>query len=478
MRSATIDELPCAMLANGPAWTKHGVPSVVCIRVGLIASRMMTVAAPAHRASSAVIALPVRAVAEDRLPDALAHVHEAVGQRQDRHQLARDRDVEARAAGDAVLVAAEPDQDVAHRAVVDVDDAPPRDPRRVEAEAVLQQDRGVDVGRDQVVRRLHRVDVARQVEVELLHRDHLAHAAARRAALDPEERPHRGLAQAGEDLLAEPSRARATRRSCGPSSPRRAASASRPSRRRSGRWRPAFEPLERGERDLRLVVAVGLDLGGEEARLRRDRRRWAGAGWTARSRGRSSWVSGRWSAARRREAPTGGRSTGDRRAGAGPRPRRLLRAAYLIVVLSVSLAPARRRPRRAGSRPRRVTRLPGGDADRLARGTRSASFSFMSRRNSVGRGRLAGARDGDAALVVADTNCELGRQRQHDLQGRRRLRRDVVLDLEDVEELLADAKMPFSTWSAGPCPIISVWMAGRPVTSSSASLCAGCSRRR
>lgn len=36
--SATMDELPCAMLANGPAWTSTGVCSAVCIRVGFIAS--------------------------------------------------------------------------------------------------------------------------------------------------------------------------------------------------------------------------------------------------------------------------------------------------------------------------------------------------------------------------------------------------------------------------------------------------------
>ncbi len=58
MRSATIEELPWAMLAKGPAWTKQGVPSVVCMSEGLIASRMMTVAAPAHRASSAVMPVP------------------------------------------------------------------------------------------------------------------------------------------------------------------------------------------------------------------------------------------------------------------------------------------------------------------------------------------------------------------------------------------------------------------------------------
>ena len=49
IRSATTDELPWAMLANGPAWMKAGPPSSVWTRLGLIASRMSTVIAPATR---------------------------------------------------------------------------------------------------------------------------------------------------------------------------------------------------------------------------------------------------------------------------------------------------------------------------------------------------------------------------------------------------------------------------------------------
>ena len=54
MRSATTEEFPWAMLPNGPACTRTGVFSSVCIRLGLIASRMMTVIAPAPPMSSAV----------------------------------------------------------------------------------------------------------------------------------------------------------------------------------------------------------------------------------------------------------------------------------------------------------------------------------------------------------------------------------------------------------------------------------------
>jgi hypothetical protein len=57
MRSAMSDELPCAMLAKGPACIRHGWPSRVWIRFGLIASLSRTVIAPAAPRSSAVIGL-------------------------------------------------------------------------------------------------------------------------------------------------------------------------------------------------------------------------------------------------------------------------------------------------------------------------------------------------------------------------------------------------------------------------------------
>ncbi len=58
IRSATTDELPCAMLPNGPACTSTGVFSSVCSRFGLIASRMITVIAPAALSCSAVTGSP------------------------------------------------------------------------------------------------------------------------------------------------------------------------------------------------------------------------------------------------------------------------------------------------------------------------------------------------------------------------------------------------------------------------------------
>ena len=105
--------------------------------------------------------------------------------------------------GIAVLASAEPDDDVAQRPVADVEDAWPEDPVRVDAERVLVVEAVVEERAGQVVRGADRVDVARQVEVEILHRDDLAVAAAGRAALDPEHRPERRLADADRGPVAD-----------------------------------------------------------------------------------------------------------------------------------------------------------------------------------------------------------------------------------------------------------------------------------
>mmetsp|Transcript_10912 Transcript_10912/g.26221 ORF Transcript_10912/g.26221 Transcript_10912/m.26221 type:complete len:206 (+) Transcript_10912:244-861(+) len=58
--SATTDEFPVAMLAKGPAWTRTGVRSTVCMSVGMMASFIRTVSAPPHPRSSAVTGSPFR----------------------------------------------------------------------------------------------------------------------------------------------------------------------------------------------------------------------------------------------------------------------------------------------------------------------------------------------------------------------------------------------------------------------------------
>mmetsp|Transcript_34704 Transcript_34704/g.55799 ORF Transcript_34704/g.55799 Transcript_34704/m.55799 type:complete len:233 (+) Transcript_34704:1318-2016(+) len=66
--SAMMDELPEAMLANGPACTSTGVPSRVCIKVGLMASRIRAASAPVIPRSSAVTGLPASSGATTMLP--------------------------------------------------------------------------------------------------------------------------------------------------------------------------------------------------------------------------------------------------------------------------------------------------------------------------------------------------------------------------------------------------------------------------
>ena len=78
--SATTDELPWAMLANGPAWTKAGPPSSVWTRLGFIASRMQD----GHRAGDLELVeghrLAVVRLGDDGTAEPLAQVADAVGQ--------------------------------------------------------------------------------------------------------------------------------------------------------------------------------------------------------------------------------------------------------------------------------------------------------------------------------------------------------------------------------------------------------------
>ena len=122
---------------------------------------------------------------------------------EDGHDLGGDGDVEAVLAREAVGDAAERVDDLAQRAIVHVEHAPPGDAARVEAEAVAPVDVVVDHRRQQIVRRRDGVEVAGEVEVDVLHRHDLGVAAAGRAALDAEARPERGLAQAHHRLLAD-----------------------------------------------------------------------------------------------------------------------------------------------------------------------------------------------------------------------------------------------------------------------------------
>ena len=121
----------------------------------------------------------------------------------------------------------------------------------------------------EVVRRADGVDVACEVEVQVLHRHDLRVAAAGRAALDPEHRAERGLAQAEHRPLADLAQALRQRYR------RRGLALARlrgRDRRDADELRVGLrgQPVEHGQSDLRLVVAIELDLGRLEADLGRD----------------------------------------------------------------------------------------------------------------------------------------------------------------------------------------------------------------
>ena len=197
----------------------------------------------------------------------LAQVGEVAGDGDDRHDLGGGGDVEAGLARVAVRAAAEA-RDRRSRSARSFMSMQRRQEidERVDPERVAVQEVRVEQRREQVVRGPDRVDVAGEVEVQVLHRDDLRVAAAGRAALDPEHRAERGLAQAEHGLAAEraePLRQRDRRRRLPLARLRRR------DRRDADQLRvgPVGEPVDDREVDLRLVAAVRLDLlvGGARA---------------------------------------------------------------------------------------------------------------------------------------------------------------------------------------------------------------------
>ena len=202
-RSATSELFPCAMLAKGPQWTSTGWPSSVWIRFGLIASFSRTAIEPAAPSCSAVTRSWSRVCATVIAPSR--------SRRSARSRATASTAMTSEAAvmskpvsrGQPVGAAAERDHDVAQRAVVRVEAAAEGDRERVDAERVAVQQVRVDHRGEQVVGGRDGVHVAGEVEVQVLHRHDLRAAGACAAALDPEHRAHRGLAQAEHGALAQ-----------------------------------------------------------------------------------------------------------------------------------------------------------------------------------------------------------------------------------------------------------------------------------
>ena len=86
------------------------------------------------------------------LPSRCFKILEVAREAEDRHDFGGDDDVESVLAREAVGGAAEPDDDVAQRAIVHVHDALPGDAAHVEAKLVAVMDVVVDQRGEQVVR--------------------------------------------------------------------------------------------------------------------------------------------------------------------------------------------------------------------------------------------------------------------------------------------------------------------------------------
>ena len=211
--------------------------------------------------------LTVRGVADHDAPEPVAHVLQRRRQGQHRHHLGRGGDVEAGLPGHPVLPGPEPRDDRAQRPVVDVKDPAPGDVVRVQPERVAMEQVVVDHRRERVVRRGDRVHVAGEVEVERLERHHLAVAAARGTALDPEGRAHRGLPDRDRGALADDAHGLPEADGRGRLPLAERGRGDRGDDHVPGP-RPVGQLLDGLEVDLRDVLAVGLDAATAAGRSR------------------------------------------------------------------------------------------------------------------------------------------------------------------------------------------------------------------
>jgi hypothetical protein len=145
----------------------------------------------------------VTGVAHHDVAETLAEILQRRGEAEDRHHLGRHDDVEAVLARESVRRAAQGHDGVAQCPVVHVEHALPRDAADVDAQFVAVMDMVVEQCRQQIVGELDGVEVPGEMEVDVLHRHHLRVPSAGGPALDAEDGPERGLAQADERPLAD-----------------------------------------------------------------------------------------------------------------------------------------------------------------------------------------------------------------------------------------------------------------------------------
>ena len=252
---------PWAMFAKGPPWISAGVPSKRLHQIR--AERVLKQSG--HGADRFKVArrhrLVVIGVGDDHAGQARLEIGKGIRKAEHRHDLRSNRDVKAVLARDAVGFSAQPVGDIPQLAVVHVDAALPGDAPHVDIQRVALLDVIVEHGSQQVVCGADGVEVAGEMQIDILHRHDLGIAAACRAALDAEYGAERRLAQCGDRLFPEAvQRIRQPHRGGGLALARRGRGDG------GDQDQPArLLPRADGERQLRLVFAVGFKAAGVNA---------------------------------------------------------------------------------------------------------------------------------------------------------------------------------------------------------------------
>src|SRR5207247_8183607 len=149
------------------------------------------------------------------------------------------------------------DDEVTQRAVVHVNRARPGNAADIEPDGIAMMQLRVEHGGQQIVRARDRVEIAREMEVDIFHRDDLGIAAARRAAFHPEYGTERWLPDRENRILAEFSQRLRDADGDGGFALARGRGVVA-----GNEHEPALggPPVEGGDGDLRIVLAVEIDL--------------------------------------------------------------------------------------------------------------------------------------------------------------------------------------------------------------------------
>src|SRR5437773_10157642 len=224
-----------------------------------------------HRALCLEIAGAHRALVAAQTHDDAGQPRFEIGdprrQRQNRHDLRAGNDDEVLFPRRTGIHAPQSDDEVTQRAVVHVNRARPGNAADIEPERIAMMQLRVEHGGQQIVRARDRVEIAREMEVDDCHGDDLGIAAARRAAFHPEHGTERWLPDRENRILAEFSQRLRDADGDGGLALARGRGVDA-----GHEHEPAFggPPVERADRDLRLVLAVELDLVVRQSELRRD----------------------------------------------------------------------------------------------------------------------------------------------------------------------------------------------------------------